>query len=71
VTALYRKCRPQGFDDVVGQEPVVRTLRNAVAAGNVRQAYLFGGISLFATGLSRKQKVTKAKCKTCGNEWVF
>ncbi len=43
LTALYRKYRPQGFDDVVGQEPVVRTLKNAVAAGNVRQAYLFAG----------------------------
>src|SRR5213083_3092172 len=43
MTALYRKYRPQGFDDVVGQEPVVRTLRNAVSAGNVRQAYLFAG----------------------------
>jgi DNA polymerase-3 subunit gamma/tau len=43
LTALYRKYRPQGFDDVVGQEPVVRTLKNAVSAGNVRQAYLFAG----------------------------
>jgi DNA polymerase-3 subunit gamma/tau len=43
LTALYRKYRPQGFDDVVGQEPVVRTLRNAVSTGNVRQAYLFAG----------------------------
>jgi len=43
LTALYRKYRPQGFDDVFGQEPVVRTLRNAVSAGNVRQAYLFAG----------------------------
>jgi len=43
LTALYRKYRPQRFDDVVGQEPVVRTLRNAVSAGNVRQAYLFAG----------------------------
>jgi DNA polymerase-3 subunit gamma/tau len=43
LSALYRKYRPQGFDDVVGQEPVVRTLKNAVAAGNVRQAYLFAG----------------------------
>jgi DNA polymerase-3 subunit gamma/tau len=43
LTALYRKYRPQGFDDVVGQEPVVRTLKNAIAAGNVRQAYLFAG----------------------------
>jgi DNA polymerase III subunit gamma/tau len=42
-TALYRKYRPQDFDDVVGQEPVVRTLRNAISAGTVRQAYLFAG----------------------------
>jgi len=43
VTALYRKYRPQAFDEVVGQEAVVRTLKNAVAAGQVRQAYLFAG----------------------------
>jgi DNA polymerase-3 subunit gamma/tau len=43
VTALYRKYRPQNFDEVVGQEPVVRTLRNAISAGQVRQAYLFAG----------------------------
>jgi DNA polymerase-3 subunit gamma/tau len=43
LTALYRKYRPQGFDDVIGQEPVVRTLKNAVAGNNVRQAYLFAG----------------------------
>jgi DNA polymerase III subunit gamma/tau len=43
VTALYRKYRPQGFVEVVGQEAVVRTLQNAVEHGQVRQAYLFGG----------------------------
>jgi len=43
VTALYRKYRPQDFDDVVGQEPVVRTLKNAIELGQVRQAYLFAG----------------------------
>src|SRR5918992_1224735 len=43
MTALYRKYRPQDFDDVVGQEGVVRTLKNAVASGQVRQAYLFAG----------------------------
>jgi DNA polymerase III subunit gamma/tau len=43
VAALYRKYRPQSFDDVVGQDPVVRTLRNAIANGQLRQAYLFAG----------------------------
>jgi DNA polymerase-3 subunit gamma/tau len=43
MTALYRKYRPQGFDEVVGQEAVVRTLRNAIEHDQVRQAYLFAG----------------------------
>jgi DNA polymerase-3 subunit gamma/tau len=43
VAALYRKYRPQNFDEVVGQEAVVRTLKNAIAGGQVRQAYLFAG----------------------------
>jgi DNA polymerase III subunit gamma/tau len=43
VAALYRKYRPQTFDEVVGQEAIVRTLRNAIEAGTVRQAYLFAG----------------------------
>jgi DNA polymerase-3 subunit gamma/tau len=43
VAALYRKYRPQDFDEVVGQEPVVRTLKNAISAGQLRQAYLFAG----------------------------
>jgi DNA polymerase-3 subunit gamma/tau len=43
VAALYRKYRPQDFDEVVGQEPIVRTLKNAIAADQVRQAYLFAG----------------------------
>ena len=43
MTALYRKYRPQGFDEVVGQEAVVRTLQNAIEHDQVRQAYLFAG----------------------------
>jgi DNA polymerase-3 subunit gamma/tau len=43
VPALYRKYRPQDFEEVVGQEHVVRTLTNAIAAEQVRQAYLFAG----------------------------
>jgi len=43
MAALYRKYRPQSFDEVVGQEAVVRTLKNAIISGQVRQAYLFAG----------------------------
>jgi len=43
VAALYRKYRPQDFDEVVGQEAIVRTLRNAITSDQVRQAYLFAG----------------------------
>jgi DNA polymerase-3 subunit gamma/tau len=74
VTALYRKYRPQDFDEVVGQEPVVRTLKNAIAAGQVRQAYLFAGprgtgktslARILAKGLNCAQGPTPNPDKTC------
>ncbi len=40
---LYRKWRPQVLADVVGQEPVTRTLLNALSSNNVSHAYLFCG----------------------------
>ena len=43
MAALYRTYRPLTFDDVIGQDAVVRTLRNAITTGQVRQAYLFAG----------------------------
>src|SRR5215211_7728500 len=42
-TSLYRRHRPQTFDEVVGQEHVVRTLRNAVERDRIHHAYLFVG----------------------------
>ena len=41
--ALYRKYRPQIFEDVVGQEHIERTLKNAIAQDQVSHAYLFTG----------------------------
>lgn len=41
--ALYRTYRPQRFDQVVGQEAVIRTLANQVASGRIGHAYLFSG----------------------------
>ncbi len=42
-TSLYRRHRPGSFDEVVGQQHVVRTLRNAVSRDKVHHAYLFVG----------------------------
>jgi DNA polymerase-3 subunit gamma/tau len=42
-TALYLKWRPQRFEDVVGQEHVTQTLKNALRGGRIAHAYLFTG----------------------------
>src|SRR5437667_12311440 len=40
---IARKWRPQTFEDVTGQEPITRTLRNAIEHGRLHHAYLFSG----------------------------
>jgi DNA polymerase-3 subunit gamma/tau len=62
VAALYRKYRPQTFEEVVGQEAVVRTLSNAIAGDAVRQAYLFAGPR--GTGKTSMARIL-AKCLNC------
>jgi DNA polymerase-3 subunit gamma/tau len=61
-TSLYRRHRPRTFDDVVGQEHVVRTLRNAVTRGMVHHAYLFVGSR--GTGKTSMAKILAA-CLNC------
>lgn len=41
--SLYRKWRPKTWDEIVGQDAVVRTLRQAVQSGRISHAYLFAG----------------------------
>jgi DNA polymerase III subunit gamma/tau len=60
--SLYRRHRPRTFADVVGQEAVVRTLRNAVQRGKVHHAYLFVGSR--GTGKTSMAKILAA-CLNC------
>jgi DNA polymerase III subunit gamma/tau len=62
--SLYRRHRPRTFADVVGQEHVVRTLRNAVEQGKVHHAYLFVGSR--GTGKTSMAKILAA-CLNCTN----
>ena len=42
-TALYRKWRPVSFDEVKGQDHIVKTLKNQIMSGRIGHAYLFCG----------------------------
>ena len=75
--ALYLKWRPLSFDNVVGQEHITRTLRNALARGRIRHAYLFSGprgtgkttmARLLAKAVNCTQEnVARRPCNACHN----
>src|SRR5579863_3711816 len=73
---LYRKYRPQGFDEIIGQEHVVQTLTNSINSGSTSHAYLFSGsrgsgkttmARIFAKALNCEGKGAKPcnKCDSC------
>ncbi|MHB8138625.1 MAG: DNA polymerase III subunit gamma/tau [Smithellaceae bacterium] len=73
---LARKFRPQTFDDVAGQEPVVRTLSNAIGQGRIGHAFLFAGprgvgktsvARILAKSLNCEQGPTATPCNVCPN----
>ena len=63
-TALYRKFRPQTFESVIGQEHIVRTLKNQMKTGRVSHAYLFCGTR--GTGKTSTAKIF-ARAINCTN----
>ena len=62
---LYRKYRPLDFDTVVGQDSIVRTLRNQIKEGSIAHAYLFSGTR--GTGKTTIAKIF-ARAINCPNE---
>ena len=73
-TALYRKFRPDIFEDVKGQDHIVTTLRNQIKADRIGHAYLFTGTrgtgkttiaKLFAKSVNCETPVDGSPCGTC------
>ncbi len=71
---LARKWRPQTFDEVVGQDHVVKTLKNAITQNRISQAYLLAGprgtgkttlARIFAKALNCKDGPTVTPCGVC------
>jgi DNA polymerase III subunit gamma/tau len=71
---LARKWRPQTFEEVVGQEPITKTLQNALATGRVAHAFLFSGprgvgktsvARILAKALNCVNGPTPHPCNTC------
>jgi DNA polymerase-3 subunit gamma/tau len=75
--ALYRKWRPRGWDEVVSQEHVIQTLRNAVTGNRVVHAYLFSGprgtgkttaARLLAKAVNcLEEDLSRRPCNTCAH----
>ena len=74
--SLYRKYRPQNFEDLVGQNHVIKTLKNALENNRIAHAYLFAGprgtgktstAKIFAQALNCVDGPTAEPCGKCDN----
>ena len=73
-TALYRKFRPNEFDDVKGQDHIVTTLKNQIKANRIGHAYLFCGTrgtgkttiaKIFAKAVNCEHPINGSPCNEC------
>ncbi len=65
---LYRRYRPQNFDDVIGQDHIVKVLEGALKLGNVAHAYLFSGPR--GTGKTSVARILAKEIGTSGPDLV-
>ncbi len=63
---LYRKYRPQTFEDVIGQDHIVKVLKGAIELGNVSHAYLFSGTR--GTGKTSMARILARAIGTSAND---
>lgn len=72
--ALYRVYRPKTFEDVVGQEHIVKTLKNQIKNNNIGHAYLFSGTrgtgktstaKIFARAVNCLNSINEEPCNEC------
>ena len=75
-TSLYRKFRPQVFEDVIGQDHIVITLRNQIMTGDVAHAYIFTGTrgtgkttcaKILARAINCLSPLNGSPCGVCSN----
>ncbi len=73
---LYRKYRPKNFSDIIGQDHVVKTLKNAIKNDNISHAYLFSGprgtgktsmARLLAKAVNCSEEKTSEPCNKCAS----
>ena len=73
---LYRKYRPQGFEEIIAQEHIVQTLTNSIKSGSISHAYLFCGprgsgkttmARIFAKAVNCEAKTGAKPCNKCNS----
>ena len=72
--ALYRKYRPKNFDEMIGQDVIVKTLKNSIEKNKISHAYLFTGprgtgktsaAKIFAKTINCKNLINNMPCENC------
>ena len=72
--ALYRKYRPKNFDEMIGQDVIVKTLKNAIEKNKISHAYLFTGprgtgktsaAKIFAKSVNCTHIIDGIPCEEC------